>query len=117
MWLEHEEALVEPRVGDGQPWLLDCLGAVEEQVEVDRPRAVPGASPDAPQALLDPLTRAALPADLLRSIGSTIAGGLLWVFAVMVAFAVVCVAVSSMMSSKRSEEPVSAADALEAVAG
>src|SRR5205807_10362433 len=52
-----------------------------------------------PQALLDPILRNQLSADLLASIGSTIAGGLLWVFAVMLGFGVVCVIVSSMMSS------------------
>src|SRR5436190_2078520 len=51
--LEDEAPLVEKRVRDGEPGLVDHLVAVEEEVEVERPRAVLAGDPDAAEALLD----------------------------------------------------------------
>jgi len=50
--LEHERALVQARVRDGEARLVDFLVAVEEQVEVERARAVLAGSADATEALL-----------------------------------------------------------------
>jgi MFS family permease len=70
-----------------------------------------------PQALLDPVLRDRLPPTVLHSIGQTISGGLLWVFVAMVGFAVASVIVSSMMSAGKTEEPIGASEAMEAMAG
>ena len=53
--LEREAALVQARVRDGQPRLVDRLFAVEQQVEVDRARAPPLAAlaPEFARALQD----------------------------------------------------------------
>jgi hypothetical protein len=51
--LEDEAALVQARVRDGEPRLLDLLVAVEEEVEVEGPRPVLAGDTDAAEALLD----------------------------------------------------------------
>src|SRR5438552_8408593 len=50
--LEDEPALVQARVWDGQPRLVDLLVAVEEEVEVERARAVLAGHADTAEALL-----------------------------------------------------------------
>jgi hypothetical protein len=50
---EDEQPFVEPRVRDDQPRLVDDLVAVEQEVEVDRPRPPPWAEPEAPEGALD----------------------------------------------------------------
>ena len=70
-----------------------------------------------PRALLDPMVRKDLPVDKLKLIGAMISGGLVWVFAAMLLFAILGVAVSLMMSGKKCEHAVRAAEALEAMAG
>lgn len=69
-----------------------------------------------PRHLLDPFLRAKLSADVLRSIGSVIAGGLLWVFVVMFGFALLGIAVSCLMSKKKCDHTVSRTEAMEAIA-
>jgi hypothetical protein len=51
--LEDEPPLVEARVGDNETGLVDLLVAVEQEVEVERPRAVLADDADAAEALLD----------------------------------------------------------------
>ena len=52
-WLEREPALVQERVRHRQPRLVDDTIAVEKEIEVDRPRAVPLAATDTPERALD----------------------------------------------------------------
>ena len=68
-----------------------------------------------PRALLDPMLRKDLPPDVLARIGSVITGGLLWVFAVMLGFALLGIAVSFLMSGKKCDHAVSRTEALEAL--
>jgi MFS family permease len=70
-----------------------------------------------PKALLDPTLRKNISADALRSIGSVITSGLLWVFISMLAFAIAGFAVSWLMPRKKCEHEVSRTEALEAIAG
>ena len=51
--LEDERSLGEPRVRHGEPRLVDRLVAVEEKVEVDRPRPEPRPGALAPERALD----------------------------------------------------------------
>src|SRR5438552_1567343 len=52
--LQHESALVEPRMWDTEPRLVDLLGAVEQEVEVERPRPARRALAAAAVLGLDP---------------------------------------------------------------
>ena len=51
--LESESPLVEPRMRDGEPRLVERLVAVEEQVEVDRPRPEARTLADPPEGAFD----------------------------------------------------------------
>jgi hypothetical protein len=51
--LEDEPPLCEPRVRNREPRLVDHLVSVEEEIEVDRPRAVSRPGPLAPEPALD----------------------------------------------------------------
>ena len=68
-----------------------------------------------PRALLDPMLRDGLPPETLKTIGSMISGGLLWVFAAMLGFAVIGVAVSCLMSKKKSDHAISRVEAIESI--
>jgi MFS family permease len=70
-----------------------------------------------PRALLDPMSRKGLSPESLRSIGSMISGGLIWVFVAMLLFAMIGIAVSCLMSRKKSDHAISRTEALEAMAG
>ncbi len=68
-------------------------------------------------ALLDPHARSALPTDALRAASSAIAGGLILVFAAMLASAMLLLSVSCLMSKGKSDHAVGAVEAMEAIAG
>src|SRR5439155_8443943 len=51
--LEDEAPLVQARVRDGEPGLVDHLVAVQEKVEIERPRAVLVGDANAAETLLD----------------------------------------------------------------
>jgi MFS family permease len=70
-----------------------------------------------PRALLDPMSRRGLAPESLKSIGSMISGGLLWVFFAMLCFACAGVGISCLMSKKKSSHAISRSEALEAMAG
>lgn len=57
-----------------------------------------------PRALLDPMMREGLPPARLSSIGTIISGGLIWVFAALVVFSLIGVAVSDLMSKPIGEK-------------
>jgi len=48
-------------------------------------------------------------------IGAMISGGLLWVFAAMLGFAVIGVAVSCLMSKKKSDHAIGRVEAIESI--
>ena len=51
--LEDERPLVQARVRNRQAGLVQLLAAVEEKIEIERPRAVLAGDPDAAEPLLD----------------------------------------------------------------
>ncbi len=70
-----------------------------------------------PATLLDPHTRQGLPRDVLESAGQMIGGGLHWVFAVMLAVAVVQVIVTAWMPVRKADITVTPLEAAEAAVG
>jgi MFS family permease len=70
-----------------------------------------------PAQLMDPHTRSALPAPLLDHAAATIARGLTWVFIAMLAAALGQIVVTFFMADLKSNQPVTAAQAIEAMAG
>jgi MFS family permease len=70
-----------------------------------------------PAALLDPHSREQIPAGVLHSASQTIAGGLYWVFGVMLAVAVGQLIVTCWMPRRKADHRPSALEAAEAIAG
>ena len=70
-----------------------------------------------PAMLLAPTGRTRLTPDVLHSAQGMIAGGLIWVFVAMLAFAVLQVIATVFMVPGRSHDPISRVEALEAMAG
>jgi hypothetical protein len=70
-----------------------------------------------PAALLDPKVHATLPPDVYRDVGRTISGGLLWVFAGMLACAVLQVLVTLLLPARKCDHAVGRTEGLEAMAG
>jgi MFS family permease len=69
-----------------------------------------------PATLLEPSAQSHLSVELLSPIQQMIASGLLWVFVAMLAFACVQILATAMMVKGRSEEPLTRAEAIEAMA-
>lgn len=69
-----------------------------------------------PATLLEPAAHSRLAPELLDSIQHMIADGLSWVFVAMLAFACLQILATSMMVRGRSEEPLTRAEAIEAMA-
>lgn len=69
-----------------------------------------------PATLLDPHVRDAIPADVLAIAQQTIAGGLTWVFAIMLAGAVVMLGVAMFIPNRKTEQ-ISKTEAFEASVG
>ena len=70
-----------------------------------------------PADLMDPRTRASIDPAALHAASDMIAGGLTWVFAVMLLFAILQTAATFFMSSRRASRAVSTVEAMEAMAG
>ncbi len=70
-----------------------------------------------PAELMDPLKRQKLDSAALHSASDMIAGGLTWVFATMLIFAVLQTLVTFFMSAKKASHPISKIEAMEAMAG
>jgi MFS family permease len=70
-----------------------------------------------PAQLMDPHSRASLPADSLRVASGTIAHGLTWVFGAMVLAAAAQLVVTVLLPSRKAERAAHASEALEAMAG
>jgi MFS family permease len=70
-----------------------------------------------PAQLLDPHTATSLPADVTQFAQHMMAYGLIYVFAGMLFFAVMQLAVTAMMSPRKTDHAISKAEALEAMAG
>ncbi len=68
-----------------------------------------------PAELLDPRAHAKLPADVLHAAQHMIAGGLTWVFAAMLAGAILLLLVTRLLPKSRCEHPVAASEAMEAI--
>jgi len=67
--------------------------------------------------LMDPRKRAQLPPDALHSASGMIAGGLTWVFAAMLVFAVMQTVATLFMSARKASHVISKIEAMEALAG
>lgn len=70
-----------------------------------------------PAALMDPRSRNALPEDALHSASGMIGRGLTWVFAAMLLFAVMQVAITLLLPNRKADHAISRAEALEAMGG
>jgi MFS family permease len=70
-----------------------------------------------PATLLDPHASAKLSAAVAQTARLAFADDLAWVFAAMLGGAILGVAVSALMSNKTSDHPISASEAMEAMAG
>jgi MFS family permease len=70
-----------------------------------------------PAKLLDPHTSGALPAGAVVEAQHVIAAGLTWVFVAMLAVAVVQLAVTTLMPSRKCDHPVRRTESMEAMAG
>lgn len=69
-----------------------------------------------PASLLEPSERSRLNPELMHSVQGMIAGGLLWVFVAILIFAVMQLLATAFMPPGRQREPLTRAEALEAIA-
>jgi MFS family permease len=69
-----------------------------------------------PASLLDPIGHHDIPRDMLLSVRHVISGGLLWVFVAILVFAVFQLIATALMPEGKSDEPLTRAETIEAMA-
>jgi hypothetical protein len=70
-----------------------------------------------PGVLLDPTMARGISPELLREVQQAFSGGLIWVFAAMVALAAALFAISRLLPMHKVDHTIPAAEAVEALAG